>query len=129
MSNRMLDSAGDGAGAIPINDVTVYCTGTPRAPTSIGDNLVHELTDTGGAGMIALKHYSILQIGGADICVYMAAAAPNVATCRRGFDCYNGIEREFCPPVAGLRFWGVKAVDGTADASVKCVPTDGGTGY
>jgi hypothetical protein len=113
-----------------VRDATVYVSGTPRAPTNIADNLVHELTDAAGTGMDADKHYEVFQIGGADICIYLkTGAAPAVATCRYGFHLFNGIPREFLSPAAGVRIWACKAVDGTANADCSCIATDGGTGY
>ena len=113
-------------------DRTPFVTGTPRAPTSINDNLVHELTlpaGGGGLGMDAGKHYLMQQIGGADLCYYVAAgAAPAVATVRNGPDLFNGIPWEITCFKQGERVWVVKAVDGTADASVKFCATDGGAG-
>jgi hypothetical protein len=109
-------------------DIGAFATGVPRAPTAIADNLVHELTNPAGNGMDMYKHYDVQQIGGADLCVYVAAAAPAVATCRYGMHVYNGIDRSFSPTQAGQRLWGVKAVDGTADMNVSCWATDGGGG-
>jgi hypothetical protein len=109
-------------------DITGFVSGTPRAPTNIADNLVHELTDAAGAGMAPDRHYVVQQIGGADLCVYVAAAAPAVAVCRYGFHLFNGIPWEFIPSQDGLRIWGVKAVDGTADMDVSVLATDRGLG-
>jgi hypothetical protein len=121
-------SGGGGGGGGGNAASTVFATGTPRAPTNIADNLVHELTDPAGAGMTALTDYTIQQIGGADLCVYVAAAAPAVAVCRRGDHVFNGLPWKYTPPVAGLRLWGVKAVDGTANCDVSCIARNGGAG-
>ena len=111
-----------------VKDITIFATGVPRAPTVIDDDLVHELTDAAGSGMDAEKDYSVQQIGGADICVYVAAAAPAVATCRYGDHLFNGIPWLYTPPTSGLRLWAVKAVDGTADANVTTKACNGGGG-
>ena len=115
-------------GALPVIDVTPFVTGTPRAPTAVADNLVHEVTDPAGAGMQLGYAYCVTQIGGADLCLYVAAAAPAVAVCRRGFHLYSGLPWLLRPTAAGLHAWVVKAVDGTADANVSVQATDGGTG-
>ena len=110
-------------------DATPFVTGVPRAPTNIADNNVHELTDVAGTGMDKGKHYLVQQIGGADLCYYVAAgAAPAVATVRRGPDLFNGIPWEITCRTQGERVWVVKAVDGTANADVKFCATDGGSG-
>lgn len=100
-----------------------------RAPTAIADNLVHEITNAGGAGMVMGTRYCVTQIGGDDIQVMEAAAAPAVATCRQSpYHLYSGVPWTFSPRAAGNRLWGVKAVDGTANANTYCDSPDGGTG-
>ena len=107
-----------------------FSGGTPRAPTSITDNLVHEITNSAGAGMQVGKHYVVTQVGGADVQVYFAATIPSVATARQSpFHLATMIPWEFSPASAGLHLWAVKAVDSTGDATCYCTSSDGGTGY
>lgn len=107
-----------------------FSGGTPRAPTNIADNLVHEITDGAGAGMQVGRHYVVTQIGGADIQVYVAAAAPAIATLRRSpYHLFNGIPWSFCPSAAGQHLYAGKSVDGTANADLYVDSSDLGTGY
>jgi hypothetical protein len=116
-----------------VSDGQAFCGSTPRAPTNIADNLVHEITDAANSGMDQGKHYVVTQIGGADIQVYCAAgAAPAVATVRRSpFHLFNGIPWSFAAPTnqTGIRLWAVKSVDGTANADLYVDSVDGGGGY
>lgn len=113
-----------------VKDILPFSGSTPRAPTNIADNLVHEITDAAGNGMDIFHHYCIMQIGGADIQVYQANAAPAVATVRRSpFHLFNGIPWMFSPSVQGQRLWAARAVDGTAAADVYCDSVDGGAGF
>jgi hypothetical protein len=106
-----------------------FGTTAPRAPTSINDNLVHEVTNAAGGGMQLGRRYVVTQVGGEALQVMEALAAPSVAVCRTSpyfLTSYDSII--LAPTVAGSRLWIVKAVDGTANASTYCDSPDGGTG-
>lgn len=115
-------------------DVTPMIPGNtaPRAPTNVADNLVHEITDAAGVGMTPGQSYLVTQIGGAALQAYVSdAGAPAVATARRSpAFLFNGLPWLFvCPSDAvGLRIYAVKAVDGTADATVYCATSWVGSG-
>ena len=126
--NTIDHGTGGGPGGGGLNGLPFGSTAA-RAATNIADNLVHEVTNAAGAGMVMGTRYVVTQIGGADIQVMEAAAAPAVATCRRSpYHLFNGIPWVFSPRAAANRLWAVKAVDGTANADLYCDSPDGGTG-
>jgi hypothetical protein len=103
---------------------------TPRAPTNIADNLVHEITLAAGAGMQLGHKYEITQIGGADIQIYITdAGAPAIAVLRYSpHHLFNGIPWQFSPTIQGQRIYAGKAVNGTANADIYCDSPSGGAG-